>query len=145
MNLLQRFFGLFGGGGSPRSGGRYITLYLLSRRCNEPISGQVDTLNELSASDDAQYTYYARKVIHTSGEHRCFDQVEVNLYFNQNKQIVHHEVQGGRWLTAEEYDQELARFHAPPEDEPEAEPEAEPPADSPPPDQANPAKDADHA
>ena len=120
MNLFKRLIGLFGGGGGgPRSDGRYLTIYLLSRRCNEPISGQVDTLNELSQSDDAQYTYYTRKVIHTSGERRCFDQVEASIYFNQNKQVVHHEVQGGRWLTAEEYEQELARFHAPP-DEPEA-------------------------
>jgi hypothetical protein len=117
MNLFKRLAALFTGGGSPRADSRYLTIYLLSRRCNEPVSGQVDLLNELSASEDSQYTFFTRKVIHTSGQRRCFSQVEASLYFNQSKQVVHHEVEGGRWLTEEEYAQELARFNAPPEEE----------------------------
>lgn len=129
MNLFKRLAALLSGGGSPRPDNRYLTIYLLSRRCNEPVSGQVDLLNELSASEDPQYTYYTRKVIHTSGQRRCFSQVEASLYFNQSKQVVHHEVEGGRWLTAEEYEQELARFNAPPdEEEDEAEAPSNPPA-----------------
>ncbi len=54
MNLFKRLAGLFSGGGGTSAGGRYLTIYLLSRRCNEPVSGQVDTLNELSQSDDAR-------------------------------------------------------------------------------------------
>jgi hypothetical protein len=119
MNLLKRLATFFGGGGGPRADKRYLTVYVLSRRCNEPISGQVDLLNELSRPDEGDYAYYTRKVLHTSGEKRCFAQVEVNLYFNQDKQVVHHEVEGGRWLTSEEYSAELARFNAPPEEEPD--------------------------
>ena len=117
MNLLRRLANLFSGGGAPRADKRYMTIYVLSRRCNEPISGQVDLLNELSKPDEGEYAYYTRKVLHTTGEHRCFSQVEINLYFNQDKQIVHHEVEGGRWLTSEEYSVELARFNAPPPEE----------------------------
>lgn len=123
MNLLKRLASLFSGGGAPRADKRYLTIYVLSHRCNEPISGQVDLLNELSKPDDEQYAYYTRKVLHTSGEKRCFAQVEVHLYFNQDKQVVHHEVEGGRWLTSEEYSAELARFNAPPPEEEEAEAE----------------------
>jgi hypothetical protein len=118
MNFLKSLVSLFGGGGAQRADKRYLTIYVLSRRCNEPISGQVDLLNELSKPDEGDYAYYTRKVLHTSGEHRCFSQVEINIYFNQDKQIVHHEVEGGRWLTSEEYNTELMRFNAPaPEDE----------------------------
>jgi hypothetical protein len=117
MNLLKRLANLFRGGGAPRSDKRYVTIYVLSHRCNEPISGQVDLLNELSKPDEGEYAYYTRKVLHTTGEHRCFSQVEINLYFNQDKQIVHHEVEGGRWLTSDEYGAELARFNAPPPEE----------------------------
>lgn len=118
MNLLKRLAGLFsGGGGVPSGDKRYLTIYVLSRRCNEPISGQVDLLNELSKTDEGEYAYYTRKVLHTTGERRCFSQVEINLYFNQDKRVTHHEVEGGRWLTSDEYAVELARFNAPPEED----------------------------
>jgi hypothetical protein len=79
----------------------------------------VDLLNELSRGEEGDYAYYTRKVLHTSGEHRCFSQVEIQLYFNQDKQVIRHEVEGGRWLTSEEYSIELARFNAPPAEEDE--------------------------
>lgn len=122
MNLLKRLASLFSGGGAPSADKRYLTVYALSRRCNEPVSGQVDLLNELSKPDESEYAFYTRKVLHTSGERRCFSQVEINLYFNQDKQVVHHEVEGGRWLTSDAYAVELARFNAPlPEEETEEE------------------------
>jgi hypothetical protein len=50
-----------------------------------------------------------RKVLHTSGASRCFGQVEVQVWLDGKKQITRHEVQGGRWLTAEEYAAEIER------------------------------------
>src|SRR5690606_2455860 len=117
MNFLRRLFGGRPGG----SAGRLLNIYVLHRRCNEPIAGTVDLFNELSQSEDSSYSYYTRKVLHTSGERRCFGQVEVEIWFNQNKEAVHHEVEGGRWLTAEEYEAELARFHTPPDPDTESE------------------------
>ena len=121
MNLLKRLASLFSGGGGNAADKRYLTIYALSRRCNEPVSGQVDLLNELSKPDEGDYAFYTRKVLHTTGERRCFSQVEIQIYFDQNKQVVHHEVEGGRWLSSEEYAAELARFNAPPPDEDEEE------------------------
>lgn len=116
MNLLQRIASFFRGGSVGLSN-RYMTVYVLSRRCNEPIAGQVDLLNELSQSDDEAYRYYSRKVFHTSGANRCFGQVEVTLHFDGNKRVVDHSVQGGEWLTYEEYATALERFNTPPEDD----------------------------
>lgn len=112
MGFFKRLANLFGGkpGGSS---GRTLNIYVLSRRCNEPIAGQIDLFNELSQSEDSAYTYFTRKVLHTTGERRCFGEVEVQLWLNQNKEVAHHEVMDGRWLTADEYATELARFHAP--------------------------------
>jgi hypothetical protein len=112
MNFFRRLFG----GKPTSSAGRMLPIYVLDRRCNEPIAGQVDLFNELSQAEEGEYVYHTRKVLHTSGERRCFSQVEVNLYFDRDKQLVHHEVAGGRWLDATEYQAELARFNAPPEE-----------------------------
>lgn len=128
MNFLRRLLGMFGGGSSS---GRYVDIYVLSRRCNEPLLGQIDLINELSRIDEGDTAYYTRKVLHTTGERRCFDQVEVELYFDRNKKILRHEVSGGRWLTGEEYADELERFNAPPPEEEEQGEEAQAAAASP--------------
>jgi hypothetical protein len=115
MSILKRLASLFTGKSS--SGGRNLTIYVLSRRCNEPLSAEVDTLNALSGSDDGDASYYTRKVIQGTGRNRCFGQVEVELWFNSQRVLLRHAVSGGRWLTAEEYETELERFNAPPEED----------------------------
>ena len=120
MNFFKRLASLFSGQAAGPST-RHLTIYVLSRRCNEPIAGQIDLLNELSQPDEGDAAYYARKVFSTSGQKRCFAQVEVELWFNTSKQVVEHQVQGGRWLEPDEYARELARFNAPPEEEKAAE------------------------
>jgi hypothetical protein len=119
MNFFKNLARLFRGGSSGGNN-RMLTVYLLSRRCNEPIAGQVDLLNELSQTEEGDaHPFYARKVFRTSGERRCFDQVEVELWFNQGKAVVEHQVTGGRWLEPAEYEQEVARFNTPPAEEEE--------------------------
>ncbi len=108
MGLFSRIAALFTGK-APGGSNRYLPVYVIDHRCREPIAGQVDLLNELSLADEEGGGYYVRKVLHTSGERRCFGQVEVQLWLDGKKQITNHEVQGGRWLTADEYDAEVAR------------------------------------
>ncbi|MBI3960472.1 MAG: hypothetical protein HY328_16795 [Chloroflexi bacterium] len=115
MSLLKRLASLFTG--RPSSGSRNLTIYVLSNRCKEPLSAEVDTLNALSGSDDGDAAYYTRKVIQGTGKNRCFAQVEVELWFDSGRKLLRHAVSGGRWLTAEEYAAELERFNAPPEEE----------------------------
>ena len=45
-----------------------------------------------------------RKVLHTSGKDRCFGEVEFEIWLDSKKQLVRHEVHGGRWLTVDEYE-----------------------------------------
>ena len=114
MNFLRNLFG----GGQRGAGDRFIPVYVLSYRCNEPVASRLDTMSELSI-DDGEHAFYVRKVLHTSGERRCFGEVEIQVWLDRNKKIVAHEVSGGRWLDADEYKAELARFNAPPEEEDE--------------------------
>ena len=113
MNFLKRLFG-----GRTGDADRFVPVYVLSHKCKEPIQARFDRFNELSV-DEGEYAYYARKLLHTSGANRCFADVEVQVWFDSKKNIAHYEVTGGRWLEAEEYDEELARFNAPDEEEEE--------------------------
>lgn len=119
MSIWARIANILRGGGGRDSDSRVLKVYVLSRRCNEPIAGQVDLFNELSRTeDDSGHPYYTRKVLHTSGEKRCFAEVEIQLWFDRNKRLARYEVEGGRWLEEEEYQAEWSRFHAPPADTP---------------------------
>ncbi|MEZ4708837.1 MAG: hypothetical protein R3A44_16635 [Caldilineaceae bacterium] len=112
MNIFKRIVSIFSGGAS--SDNRLLHIYALNTRCKEPVTGTVDLYNELSHTDEGEYPLYVRKVLHTTGAKRCFGQTEVELWFDTNKQLKHYDVQGGRWLDADAYAVELARFEAPP-------------------------------
>jgi len=111
MNFLKRIASFFQGGGTA-SRGRHFPIYVLSRRCREPLVGQIDLLNEISLTEEDDSAYYTRKVLHTTGRTRCFDQVEVLVWFTKDKQLLRHEVQGGTWLAEEEYERAEAEFQA---------------------------------
>ena len=111
MNIFKRIANFFQGGGAA-SNNRYFPIHVLSRRCREPLTGQVDMLNELSITEEDESTFYTRKVLHTTGRTRCFDQVEVLIWFDKNKQLLRQEVWGGTWLEAEEYERAEAEFQA---------------------------------
>ena len=115
MSFLKKLAAFFTGGGS--SSGRALSIYVFSNRCREPITSEIDLVNSLSRDEENDNEYYTRKVLQGSGKNRCFTQVEVEIWFDRNKNVTRHEVSGGRWLTAEEYEEELIRFDAPPEEE----------------------------
>ena len=104
MGFFKRWMNALSGT-APTGSDRYLPIYVFSNRCREAVVGQVDMLNELSLADEGGY--YVRKVLHTSGKSRCFGQVEVEVWLDSKKHIVRNAVQGGRWLTADEYQTEL--------------------------------------
>jgi len=106
MGFFDRLANLFSGGASKE---RMLPIYVYSRRCREAVAGTVDRMSELSQPDESDHSFYVRKVLHTSGRNRCFDQVEVQIWFDKNKQVAQHEVQGGDWLTEEEYLKEVEK------------------------------------
>lgn len=116
MSFLKKLASFFAGGGG--GGSRALPIYIFSNRCREPITADIDLVNSLSRDEENDNEYYTRKVLQGSGKNRCFTQVEVEIWFDRNKNVSRHEVIGGRWLTAEEYEEELARFNAPPEEDP---------------------------
>ncbi len=114
MSFWSRIAKFLTGGAATEN--RTLAIYVMSHRCHEPVAGQVDLLSELSRTEN-DVGFYTRKVLHTTGETRCFDQVELELWFDSRKKLERYEVSGGRWLEAEEYRAELERFNAEPEEE----------------------------
>jgi hypothetical protein len=116
MNFLKRLASLFAGGGGGGSNRAY-PIYVFSNRCREPIMAEIDLVNSLSRDEENENQFYTRKVLQGSGKNRCFTQVEVDIWFDRSKKVSRYDVNGGRWLTEEEYEEELIRFNAPPEEE----------------------------
>lgn len=123
MSFLKRLASLFTGGGGGDN--RAFPIYVFSNQCREPIMAEIDLVNSLSRDEENDDKYYTRKVLQGSGKNRCFTQVEVEIWFDRGKKVSHYEVSGGRWLTLEEYEEELVRFEAPPEDENSADDDAQ--------------------
>ena len=115
MSFLKKLASLFSGGGGGDN--RSLPIYVFSNRCREPIMAEIDLVNSLSRDDENENEFYTRKVLQGSGQNRCFTQVEVEIWFDRGKRVSRYEVSGGRWLTQEEYEEELTRFNAPPEEQ----------------------------
>ena len=88
------------------------------KRCGEVVSGRVDMLNDLSKDfETGQYTVH--KVLVGDGRNRCFQRIEVTLYFDKNKRLIERSITGGEFLEPDEvaeartaYEQAMAEAKA---------------------------------
>jgi hypothetical protein len=94
MSFLKN---LFGGGGSAKPEKRYYTFNIKCNRCGEIIEGRIDLDNDLSLEyeDDKSY-YIVRKGL--VGNNRCFQQVEVEMKFTSDRQLIEQQAQGGKFV-----------------------------------------------
>ena len=104
MGFLAKLRSWLGGGGGS---GRFLELYALNFRCREPLATRIDMYNDLSPVEEGSgvkgAAYYVRKVVSTSGDQRCFDSCEIQVWLNHRRQEVNREIAGGKFLSAEEY------------------------------------------
>lgn len=81
-------------------------VYVLCNRCNEKLRTTVNLSNDLSiryGESDADDTYFTRKTI--IGRDLCFQPIEVELTFDRKRNLIDRQIQGGRFITEEEYEQ----------------------------------------
>jgi hypothetical protein len=75
-------------------------LYNFSVQCNhcgEVIEGHINLANDLSNDfEDDREVFFVRKVL--MGSSRCFQQIEVQMKFDPNKQLIEKEIQGGKFV-----------------------------------------------
>jgi hypothetical protein len=94
MDILKKISSLFS---TPDDSGAYW-IEVKCRRCGETIRSRVNLNNDLSVNygDDGKTTYYCRKVL--MGQERCFQRLEVELTFNENKRLIDRQISGGSFL-----------------------------------------------
>ncbi len=106
MGFFKKLFG--GTGGKPAgsvSGDRDgMYFYVRPRGCEEVIRVRVNRNNDLSQSDEGD-SYFVRKL--ARGE-KCFQSVEMELYFDKNRMLVDSQVKGGELVDAAAYDAWIA-------------------------------------
>lgn len=76
---------------------RYYIFNVKCNRCGEVIEGRVDLDNDLSLNDEGD-GYLVRKGLIGSGENRCFQQIEVELTFDSNRQLGEKTITGGEFI-----------------------------------------------
>ena len=97
MGFLKRLASLFS---PPAPRLRFLPLRAECLRCGEIVTGQINLANDLSSefSESGVKTYVCRKVLIGAGAQRCFQQIEVNLTFDENHKIIDQQVTGGKLL-----------------------------------------------
>jgi hypothetical protein len=97
MSFFKKISDLFSsGGGSPSGDAYWVTVKC--NRCGEVIRTRINLNNDLSLNydDGGSTTYYCRKLL--MGEQRCFQRIEVELTFDNQRRPLRRDINGGTFI-----------------------------------------------
>jgi hypothetical protein len=97
MGLLDKLTSLFGGGGG--EGDNAVHIYVECGRCQARVHVRLDPRHDLSQGEGGDY--FVRKEVMDS---KCFRLMVAELTFDSRYRVQTQEIQGGRFLTQEEFD-----------------------------------------
>jgi len=97
MGLLGKLASLFGGQGG--TGDDAIHIYVECERCKARVHVRLDRRHDISVREEGGY--YVRKEIMDS---KCFRLMAAEITFDAAYRIQSQEVQGGRFISREEYE-----------------------------------------
>lgn len=89
MGFLKKLFG--GGGGGQTGDPKGIYFYVQPNGCEEVVRVRIDRNNDLSLTDDGT-TYWVRKLVRGV---KCRQMVEMELHFNEARQLIENHVKDG--------------------------------------------------
>lgn len=104
MDFLRRLFG----GGAERGGDNALMLYVRCSRCGAPLRVRVDLRNELypEYGDMETSGFVLRKEMMDS---KCFRLMYATVRFDARRREVEREIEGGTFITREEYERLTAQ------------------------------------
>jgi hypothetical protein len=98
MGLLDRLSSMFGGKGAGATDDA-VHIYVECERCKSKVHVRLDRRHDISLREDGGY--YVRKEIMDS---KCFRLMAAEITFDSTYRIQSREVQGGRFVTREEFE-----------------------------------------
>ena len=107
MEILKRLFGKQGKAASGDDANALV-YYIKGAKCGAITRLRIDKYNELSLDDDGE-NYIARKVV---VDNVCYGSVEIELRFDASRNEISRSIQGGTFVTREEYEAWQARQSA---------------------------------
>lgn len=99
MEILKK---LFGGMGNPGDPGLYY--YVRPQGSEEVVRVRINRNNDLSLADDGK-TFWVHKVVMGT---TSFQRVELDLFFDKNRQLTDSDVSGGDLVKKADYDNWMA-------------------------------------
>ena len=106
LSFMKKLSSIFSGSGTTDDAHSHRE-YVRCSRCGEKLVARVDLRNELTPTyDEGEGAYYARKAVYGSGATRCFQMVDVEVYFDAQRRLVSRYVTGGEFITRDEYEAE---------------------------------------
>jgi hypothetical protein len=103
LNLIKKITNFITRGGSRESPAYWV--YARCSKCGEVLRTRVDLRNDLSIEYEygSDATYFTRKIL--IGDKGCYQPIEVELRFDQRRQLINQEIKGGEIADEEDYDQ----------------------------------------
>ncbi len=89
---------------APREDPEGYWVYVQCNRCGEKLRSRIHLHNDLSiryGKTSRANTYITQKTIIGSGT--CFQLIELTLIFDDQRKLTQREIEGGRFITKEEY------------------------------------------
>ena len=105
MNLLGRLINRIRAAGDIDSSDYWV--YVKCDQCGEKLRTRVNLYNDLSiqySETEGSNTYFCRKTI--IGSERCFFPIEIELTFDQQRNLVDRTIQGGQFISEAEFHSE---------------------------------------
>ena len=101
MNILRRLKDLFTSAAEDRSA---YWVYVQCDDCGEKLHTRINLYNDLSiryADLENETTYFCRKTL--IGSEQCFRPIEVELTFDEQRNLIDKKIEGGQFISEEEY------------------------------------------
>ena len=104
MSFLKKIASFLFEGGEREEDGDVHWEYVRCSRCGEKIPVRVDLRNELTPQyEGGEGAYYVRKGVVGGGKSRCFQMIEVELFFDLHRRLVSRYISSGEFITKEEF------------------------------------------
>jgi hypothetical protein len=105
---MSFFKNLFGGGAKSDSDANALWLYVQCSKCGAPVAIRVDTRNDISVDYETGGKYLRKEIMDST----CFQLMYADVQFDGTGKIMEQTVQGGKFLTRDEFDTARAEFDA---------------------------------